>query len=157
LLELMQTVPMDPSWSYTQTAAGSARDMMRMVNGILTLTELQAGASRPSRSRSACAVCSRLACCIRASAEARGWTFSVDVADGVPDRCMATAPKIRQCLECLLDNAIKFTCEGGVALRVTGKPDEAAGAVLCGDRHRHRLSIIWTGRPVPASSSSMVR
>ncbi|MCF5071657.1 hybrid sensor histidine kinase/response regulator, partial [Pseudomonas syringae] len=43
-LELMQTVDMDPELEqYQQTAAGSARDMMRMVNGILTLTELQAG------------------------------------------------------------------------------------------------------------------
>src|SRR5690606_41362533 len=43
-LELMQTVEMDPELEqYQQTAAGSARDMMRMVNGILTLTELQAG------------------------------------------------------------------------------------------------------------------
>ena len=43
-LELMQTVELDPELEqYQQTAAGSARDMMRMVNGILTLTELQAG------------------------------------------------------------------------------------------------------------------
>jgi CheY-like chemotaxis protein len=30
--------------------------------------------------------------------------------------------KLTQCLECLLDNAIKFTRIGGLALRVTGKP-----------------------------------
>ncbi|WP_148050222.1 sensor histidine kinase, partial [Pseudomonas frederiksbergensis] len=43
-LELMQTVKVNPEIEqYQQTAAGSARDMMRMVNGILTLTELQAG------------------------------------------------------------------------------------------------------------------
>ncbi|PGP56454.1 hybrid sensor histidine kinase/response regulator, partial [Bacillus cereus] len=30
--------------------------------------------------------------------------------------------KLSQCLECLLDNAIKFTRVGGLVLRVTGKP-----------------------------------
>lgn len=43
-LELMQTVPMDVELAeYQRTAAGSARDMMRMVNDILALIELQAG------------------------------------------------------------------------------------------------------------------
>ena len=79
-LELMQTVELDPELEqYQQTAAGSARDMMRMVNGILTLTELQAG-------------------------------------------LLGDSAKLAQCLECLLDNAIKFTRVGGLALRVTGKP-----------------------------------
>jgi hypothetical protein len=39
-LELMQTVEMEPELEqYQQTASGSARDMMRMVNGILTLQD----------------------------------------------------------------------------------------------------------------------
>ncbi len=43
-LEVMQTLDMDDELEmYQQTAASSARDMMSMINGILTLTELQAG------------------------------------------------------------------------------------------------------------------
>ncbi len=49
-LELMQTVPMDVELAeYQRTAAGSARDMMRMVNDILALIELQAGKLYPRR------------------------------------------------------------------------------------------------------------
>lgn len=49
-LELMQTVKMDVELEqYQKTAAASARDMMRMVNDILALTELQAGKLYPRR------------------------------------------------------------------------------------------------------------
>ncbi len=40
----------------------------------------------------------------------------------LPDRLHGDSVKLAQCLECLLDNAIKFTRVGGLALRVTGKP-----------------------------------
>jgi CheY-like chemotaxis protein len=55
--------------------------------------------------------------------------FKVDVAPGVPDRLHGDSAKLAQCLECLLDNAIKFTRVGGLALRVSGKtvkPDRLA-------------------------------
>jgi CheY-like chemotaxis protein len=47
----------------------------------------------------------------------------------VPDRLHGDSAKLAQCLECLLDNAIKFTRVGGLALRVSGKtvtPDRLA-------------------------------
>ncbi|VVN83492.1 hybrid sensor histidine kinase/response regulator [Pseudomonas fluorescens] len=123
-LELMQTVEMDAELEqYQQTAAGSARDMMRMVNGILTLTELQAG-----KLKAVAALCSlrgvvdALRVQFEGNASGKSLDFKVDVAPGLPDRLHGDSAKLVQCLECLLDNAIKFTRIGGVALRVTGKP-----------------------------------
>jgi CheY-like chemotaxis protein len=46
--------------------------------------------------------------------------------------------KLAQCLECLLDNAIKFTRVGGLALRVTGKPS-------AGNRLALSFAVIDTG------------
>jgi len=46
--------------------------------------------------------------------------------------------KLTQCLECLLDNAIKFTRIGGLALRVTGKP-------VAPDRLALSFAVIDTG------------
>ena len=46
--------------------------------------------------------------------------------------------KLAQCLECLLDNAIKFTRIGGLALRVTGKP-------VAPDRMALSFAVIDTG------------
>jgi signal transduction histidine kinase/ActR/RegA family two-component response regulator len=130
-LELMQTVEMDPELEqYQQTAAGSARDMMRMVNGILTLTELQAGKLKASASTfSLRSVVDALRVQFDGNASGKSLDFKVDVTPGLPDRLHGDSVKLAQCLECLLDNAIKFTRVGGVALRVTGKnvePDRVA-------------------------------
>ncbi|WP_433768846.1 7TM diverse intracellular signaling domain-containing protein [Pseudomonas putida] len=130
-LELMQTVEMDAELEqYQQTAAGSARDMMRMVNGILTLTELQAGKLTACASTfSLRGVVDALRLQFDGNAAGKSLDFKVDVAPNVPDRLHGDSAKLVQCLECLLDNAIKFTRVGGVALRVsakTVKPDRLA-------------------------------
>ncbi|RIJ08609.1 hybrid sensor histidine kinase/response regulator [Pseudomonas sp. 91RF] len=123
-LELMQTVELDPELEqYQQTAAGSARDMMRMVNGILTLTELQAGKLKATPgSFSLRAVVEALRVQFDGNASSKSLDFKVDVLPTLPDRLHGDSVKLAQCLECLLDNAIKFTRVGGLALRVTGKP-----------------------------------
>ncbi|PWK41077.1 hybrid sensor histidine kinase/response regulator [Pseudomonas sp. OV226] len=125
-LELMQTVEMDPELEqYQQTAAGSARDMMRMVNGILTLTELQAGKLKATPAAfSLRGVVDGLRAQFEGNASSKSLDFKVDVTPGLPDRLHGDSAKLAQCLECLLDNAIKFTRVGGLALRVTGKPVE---------------------------------
>jgi signal transduction histidine kinase/CheY-like chemotaxis protein len=123
-LELMQTVELDPELEqYQQTAAGSARDMMRMVNGILTLTELQAGKLRAMPDTfSLRAVVEALRVQFDGNAASKSLEFKIEVLPTLPDRLHGDSAKLAQCLECLLDNAIKFTRVGGLALRVTGKP-----------------------------------
>jgi CheY-like chemotaxis protein len=95
---------------------------MRMVNGILTLTELQAGKLKASPATfSLRTVVEALRAQFYGNASSKSLDFKVDVAPGVPDRLHGDSAKLAQCLECLLDNAIKFTRVGGLALRVTGK------------------------------------
>jgi two-component system, sensor histidine kinase LadS len=131
-LELMETVEMDEELTqYQQTAAGSARDMMRMVNGMLTLTELQAGKLKVhSAPFSLRGVVNALQVQFAANAAAKGLDFKVDVAPGLTDRLLGDSGKLAQCLECLLDNAIKFTRVGGLMLRVSAKPTELDRLVL---------------------------
>ena len=122
-LELIKTLDMGPELAqYTQTAEGSAREMMHMVNGILALTELQAGrlGVRP-RTFGLNELIQSLSDQYGPSARSKGLQFSYEIARNLPDQWVGDADKIRQCLECLLDNAIKFTRVGGVILRVTGK------------------------------------
>lgn len=139
-LELMQTVEMDPELEqYQQTAAGSARDMMRMVNGILTLTELQAGKLKAAPgSFSLRGVVEALRVQFEGNAASKSLDFKVDVLPTLPDRLHGDSAKLAQCLECLLDNAIKFTRVGGLALRVTGKPST-------GNRLALSFAVIDTG------------
>jgi len=139
-LELMQTVDLDPELEqYQQTAAGSARDMMRMVNGILTLTELQAGKLKAAPgSFSLRAVVEALRVQFDGNAASKSLDFKVEVLPTLPDRLHGDSAKLAQCLECLLDNAIKFTRVGGLALRVTGKPST-------GNRLALSFAVIDTG------------
>ena len=131
-LELMQTVPLDADLAqYQQTAAGSARDMMRMVNGILTLTELQAGRlSAQPQVFSLRGTLDTLRQQFNASAQGKGLAFSIDVAHELPDRVIGDSDKLVQCLDCLLDNAFKFTHQGSVRLRVVGVPHSDGGLRL---------------------------
>lgn len=123
-LELMQTEPLQGDLAqYHQTAAGSAREMMRMVNGILTLTELQAGRLTPQpQVFSLRGLLDTLRQQFAASAQGKGLEFSIDLADELPDRISGDPVKLAQCLDCLLDNAFKFTHEGSVRVRVVGVP-----------------------------------
>ncbi len=119
-LELMQTVDLSPELaSYHQTAASSAQDMMGMVNGILTLTELQAGRLHvvPEPFDLRCLIMA-LKGHYNAAARSKGLRLVVDWVEPLRSDLVGDVYKLRQCLECLLDNAIKFTQSGSVRIRV---------------------------------------
>lgn len=124
-LELMQTVPMDIELAqYHKTATGSARDMMRMVNDILALIELQAGKLYPRREPfSLRGLCDGLRAQYAPRAEERGLRFVLQLDESLPDTLEGDAGKLAQALGYLIDNAIKFTHQGGVNLRVSGVPN----------------------------------
>lgn len=119
-LELMQTLEIDGELAhYQKTAASSARDMMRMVNDILTLTELQAGKLYPRRELfSLRGVFDSLSAHYAPRAEEKGLHFILELDDSLPDTLEGDASKLLQSLNCLLDNAVKFTLQGEVRVRV---------------------------------------
>ncbi|GAB7529150.1 7TM diverse intracellular signaling domain-containing protein [Pseudomonas sp. 3A(2025)] len=119
-LELMRTVPMDGEMQmYQQTAASSSRDMMHLINGMLTLTELQAGVLyAQSEAFELNNLTRRLHTRFIGQAQAKGLQLRLDMDSRLP-RCLRGDPdKLYQCVECLIDNAIKFTRHGAVTLRL---------------------------------------
>ncbi|GFM87122.1 sensor histidine kinase [Pseudomonas cichorii] len=118
-LELMQTVKMDGELEmYQQTAAASAQDMMSMINGILTLTELQAGVLyAESDAFDTCGLFEQLRDRFRSAAQAKGLELRFELDGQLPESVRGDVHKLYQCLECLLDNAIKFTKRGAVKVR----------------------------------------
>lgn len=125
-LDLMRTLELSGELEqYQRIATGSAREMMRLVNDILALTELQAGKlqvrNEPFGLR---AMVDELYVLYGARAAMRGVGFELDLASRLPDRLVGDAAKLKQCLGYLLDNAIKFTLQGRVTLALTGH-DEA--------------------------------
>lgn len=139
-LELMQTVDMDDELKiYQQTAASSAQDMMGMINGILTLSELQAGALYTEcRSFNLNSVFERLRDRFAIPAQAKGLILRVETDDHLPRELRGDAAKLGQCIECLLDNAVKFTRKGTIRLR-------AGGHWLNAEQFELRIEVIDTG------------
>lgn len=131
-LELMQTVELDPELaSYHQTAASSAEDMMNLVNSILTLSELQAGrVSLINEPFSLGVLFAQLRERYSAAAQAKGLGFTIEMVETLPDDVIGDVGKLRQCLDCLVDNAIKFTGCGAVMVRVRGQHEGARAMQL---------------------------
>jgi signal transduction histidine kinase len=118
---------------YRKTAADSAQNMMGIVNGILTLTELQAGRlSLQSEMFSLHHLVMQMRMAFEPSARAKSLSLHIEIDEALPDSLEGDAQKLRQCLECLVDNAIKFTRSGSVRVRVGGQPT---------DQHYVRLLI----------------
>ncbi len=152
-LELMQTVPMDVELAeYQRTAAGSARDMMRMVNDILALIELQAGKLYPRREPfSLRGLFDSLRAQYAPRAEEKGLRFALQLDDSLPDTLEGDAGKLAQALGYLVDNAIKFTARGSVTLRV------AAGRTHDGVALRVEVIDTGIGFDMAAGSGQAVR
>ena len=123
-LELMQTLSLDIEVEqYQRAAASSARDMMRMVNDILALTELQAGKLHAQNSMfSLRAWLDSLRVRYAPQAADKGLSLRLELDDKLPDTLHGDGPKLSQCVSYLLDNALKFTRAGTVALRIKRNP-----------------------------------
>ena len=84
-------------------------------------------------------------------AAAKGLQSPVDISDKLPALVIGDPVRLRAALENLIDNAVKFTEQGGVALAVT--PMRGAKGQgrrrLCGFRQRHRPDARRDQAPVP--------
>lgn len=105
---------------YQRIATESSRDMLRLVNDILLLSELRAGKLQPawapfSLHEWSQALKQRFA----ARAGEKGLAFAVELDGALPDRLLGDAQKLALIIGHLLDNAIKFTSAGSVTLRVS--------------------------------------
>ncbi|CAM3700145.1 Signal transduction histidine-protein kinase BarA [Pseudomonas reidholzensis] len=137
-LELMHTLPMDAEHAqYHRTAAGSAQDMMAMVDDILILTELQAGRLRnqvaPFSLRHELQA---LRAGFAGQALSKGLYLSLDIPAELPDQLSGDGHKLMRCLACLVDNGLKFTHQGGVMIQVRGRrvrPDRVALTFVVSD------------------------
>ena len=110
---------------YQHIATASARDMMRLVNNILVLSELRAGKLRlQDRRFSLRETAARLHQQFAPQALEKGLAFDLDFDEQLPDRVYGDAEKLEQCICHLLDNAVKFTARGAVNLRFTGAVEE---------------------------------
>lgn len=139
-LELMQTMNLGEELEmYQQTAASSAQDMMSMINGILTLTELHAGVLYTQcESFDVPDLLEQVRERFSGPACAKGLRLNLELDETLPVTVRGDVHKLYQCVECLVDNALKFTREGTIKVRISGQPQDA-------DHLRLRVEVMDTG------------
>ncbi|WP_395704119.1 ATP-binding protein [Aquabacterium sp.] len=100
-------------------AASSGSTLMALLNDVLDQSKIDAGKFTLHRQpMSLHALLQSVVTLFRASAEARGLQLELRVDEQVPDRVIGDAQRLKQVLSNLIGNALKFTEQGRVELRV---------------------------------------
>jgi PAS domain S-box-containing protein len=129
LLEMGLPEPIpDGALRQVERIAAAARHQLVLVEEILTFSQLQAGkaAARPQRMDLA-AVAREAVDLIAPLATDKGLSLSVDAPEALP--LVSDPDRVRQVLANVLSNALKFTREGAIRVRVEAAGDEAVASV----------------------------
>jgi signal transduction histidine kinase len=121
MLELLRLSGMSATQqNYIDQADHSAQALLRMVSDVLDLSEMEVGriGLKPARFQLGSLVATLVKQYSRV-AEAKGLNLAVSLPETLGIGLIGDARRITQMLGNLLDNAIKFTESGGVAIRVS--------------------------------------
>jgi signal transduction histidine kinase len=116
-----------------ETIHASARDLMAILGDILDLSKIEAGKMRLENiSFSLSEVLEDILPPFEFEARRKGLTLAVEKDSGLPPRLWGDPTRLKQVLKNLMGNALKFTDEGGVTLRIRpdGSPGNASPAML---------------------------
>jgi PAS domain S-box-containing protein len=114
-----------------EAAAQNARGLLRSIEEILSYAELEAGHLEVAQTEFVWRDLVREA--LDAMAEAamrRGLTLRAEIEKQIPPRLIGDAPRVRQVLDQLLGNALRFTEQGEVVLKVQLARETAQGVSL---------------------------
>ena len=108
--------------SYAHDVDSAGKNLLALVNDILDFSKIEAGKieiiDAPYRLST---VINDMAVITAFRAKAKGLTFDVDVDETLPDNLIGDEVRIRRVISNVLNNAVKYTHEGGVVLSVRGK------------------------------------
>ncbi|MDH3662202.1 MAG: response regulator [Alphaproteobacteria bacterium] len=132
-LGLLREMPMpDDQRALVRTASESGEFLLGLLNDILDFSKLEAG--QLQMEEAPCDITQILdgaAALYKAQIESKGLRLTVDIRPDVPQCIKADAGRIRQIILNYLSNAIKFTTDGEVALRVETRPQDDSRVGLC--------------------------
>lgn len=156
-LELLRTTELDSLQSeYADLATKSADVLLAMINDLLDFAKVEAGKLEleaiPFSLRELIRDSVRL---LAVRAGAKGLKLSQRVADGVPDSLVGDPTRLRQVLVNLVDNAIKFTPQGEVAVSVQ-KPEVSGDAFLAPGSCVFEFSVRDTGIGIPTDKQARI-
>ncbi|MBR9765254.1 MAG: response regulator [Rhodobacteraceae bacterium] len=125
--QLLQNRDLDTdSGKYVTTIRDASKSLLRIVNDVLDFSRLDAGQltleQRPFSPREALAATRRL---MQPLAEEKGLRFDLVFDGPLPELAISDETRLKQILMNLIGNAIKFTEQGEIDVRVSGTETEA--------------------------------
>lgn len=132
---------------YIRTIRASGEDLFKIIDEVLDLSKIDAG---KMELQPEWMTVSDIAVYIEHTytplARRKGLGIAVDIEDGAPEAVWTDGHRLKQILRNLFSNAIKFTHEGSVKLRVSAPSEEqASGLAECGDGSGIAFHVIDTG------------
>ena len=123
-LHLLGESPLtDQQRDYLDKASLSARDLLALINDLLDFSKLEAHRVRLERIPFALReVLDSLAATLAGKARDKGLAFELDLEPDLPAALQGDPLRLGQVLRCLASNAIKFTAQGEVRIKVRRLP-----------------------------------
>lgn len=142
---LAETSLSEEQKGFADTILKSGARLLDLVDDILDFSSIERGGMTVEPSGIVLAGLLEPACvAIRKSAADKGLEFRCEIAPGVPKQIISDGRRIRKILAHLLGNAVKFTSDGTVILRIADSSD--------GRRRALDFSVEDTGSGIPAET-----
>jgi two-component system sensor histidine kinase RpfC len=149
--ELLKDTPLNyEQRDFVQTIHASAHTLLSLIDDILDISKIEAGKFVVENTDfDLHRLVSSAARMLSPQAEQKGLTLNVHIAPEVPFLLRGDPLHLRQVLINLIANAIKFTDEGGVEVRVSGEGGDERGTMV-------RFEVIDTGIGIPEDAQSWI-
>ncbi|MDX2255983.1 MAG: response regulator [Pseudanabaenaceae cyanobacterium bins.39] len=144
----------DEEQEFVSIIQSSGQSLLTLINDILDLSKLESGKIRfDVVSFSLRNLIKEVVNIFRVTAQSRNIAIEFDIADDLPDRYLGDTHRLKQILNNLVGNAIKFTHEGMVKLLVRRSVNQTDGGnEPLGNRLEVYFAIQDTGIGIPEDS-----
>ncbi len=144
---------------FARTIHGSGSDLLRLIDDILDLSKIEAGRMdvEPTEVRFA-EIRGYVEQAFAPQADDKGLDFQVRIGKDLPSAVVTDAQRLQQILRNMLSNAVKFTDNGAVTLRISRAPENAVFDVpaLTNARQVIAFTVIDTGIGISDDKLSLI-
>lgn len=128
----------------------SGQVLLSLLNNILDVSKIESGVLELENVNfSPRLMLDSVTALLESPAQQKGLTLTTDIAPDVPKVLVGDLARIRQVIFNLVGNAIKFTADGGVSVRMTQGPMKNDGIDL-------RIDVTDTGIGIPAEALNLI-
>ncbi|SBV99644.1 putative Histidine kinase [uncultured delta proteobacterium] len=130
---LLTTTPLNRTQKeYTATIISASESLLQIINDILDFSKIGAGKFElVEEPYSLAAVAGDVAAMVALKAYEKGLAFITDIDPTLPAKLVGDEGRVKQILINLVNNAVKYTMEGEVRLRVAYEPAETGVTLVC--------------------------